>query len=366
MPKNKYDISDIALEIVTHGPAVTYVAKASGEYEALFISPNIETQLGYTPEEFLSAPDFWVNNIHADDKERILNKLGNLFDTGYHKHEYRFKHKDGSYRWMHDELTLVKDDIGNPVEIFGFWKDISDRKETEEALIEATKAKSLFLSRMSHELRTPLNSILGFAQLIEYKDNSHLDAVDKESVTQIINGGRHLLNMVNDLLELSIIEADKLELNIETVDVHKCIQDCTALMQPQAKQRDISLLSQLADCPSKNVRADPIRLKQVLLNLISNAVKYNRQGGKVTLSCEQIAPGTVRVNVNDTGVGIAKADMDNLFEPFSRIYLESHATEGSGIGLNIAKHLIEEMGGSIGFTTELDIGSTFWIELQES
>lgn len=372
MPNQKYKLADFALRIISLGPAVIYVADES-TYGPVFLSPNTERELGYKPEEIIGDPDFWVSRIHPDDKERVFSELGALYETGHHVHEYRFLHKDGKYHWMHDELTLIRDEAGKPIEIIGYWQDIDDRKTVEEALIkakeeaeQANEAKSQFLSRMTHELRTPLNAVLGFAQLLELDDDNPLSAMQKESVEQIMKGGWHLLDLVNDLLDLSSIESGKVELHSESVDLVDRIQDSIDVMQPLAQRRKITINSIVDECGCQYIQADPIRLKQVLLNLLSNAVKYNKQGGSITLSCEKTGADKVRVNIIDTGSGIPEEDIPTLFEPFSRLYLKTYAMQGTGIGLTIAKRLIELMEGRIGVTSELGKGSTFWFELQES
>lgn len=373
MPKKKYQFADSALRVIAYSPAVSYIADVS-TFEPLFLSPNTERILGYKPEEVLNNTDFWVSGIHPDDKERVLENMSSLFETGHHMHEYRFKHKDGNYRWMHDELTLVKDSDGEPLEIIGYWHDINDRKEAELALLvakdeaeQANEAKSQFLSRISHELRTPLNSILGFAQLLEMdcKDCSDSSAQMKY-IQEIMKSGKHLVDVVNELLDLASIESNKIELQMEAVDLQERIFNSINVMEPLARKRGIETHFTMADFAGKYVQADPVRLKQVLLNLLSNAVKYNRSGGSITLTCKQTGEGTIRINVADTGSGIAEADIPTLFEPFNRLYLGTYALEGTGIGLTIAKLLVERMGGLIGVTSKLGSGSTFWIELAAS
>lgn len=249
--------------------------------------------------------------------------------------------------------------------IFERYRTETQLHEAKLRVEKASNAKSKFLSRMSHELRTPLNSILGYAQILDIDDNNHLNPQERECIEQITKGGWHLVDMVNDLLDLSSIEANKLELQNEVVVLNNCIQGCIGLMQPLAQQRGITLQVLSNNLVDKNVHADPVRLKQVLLNLMANAIKYNRQDGSVTLSCEQISSDKMRISIIDTGRGIAEADMQSIFEPFNRLYLDTYAIEGTGIGLTIAKQLIEGMGGSIGVTSELGSGSTFWIELEE-
>ncbi len=372
MAYQKYKFADLALRVISLGPAVTYVFEESSS-KPIFVSPNTERVLGYKPEQIIGDPEFWMSHIHPDDKENVFDNLEGLYKTGHHKHEYRFLHNDGNYRWMHDEVTLIRDDTGKPVELIGYWQDINDRKTAEDLLIkakedaeQANEAKSQFLSRMTHELRTPLNAVLGFAQLLEFDEDNPLSQLQKDSVEHIMKGGWHLLDLVNDLLDLNSIESGKVELQPESVDLLAHIQECIDVIQPLAQKRNITISSLVNECNCQYITADPVRLKQILLNLLSNAVKYNKCGGSISLSCEKNAGGNVRVNVVDTGSGIPNKELPSLFEPFSGLYLKTYAIQGSGVGLTIAKHLVELMGGRIGVSSEPGKGSTFWFELQES
>jgi PAS domain S-box-containing protein len=249
--------------------------------------------------------------------------------------------------------------------------DITPRKQAEARLREAkdeaeraNRAKSEFLSRMSHELRTPLNAILGFAQLLAMGERSE---EDRESAEQILRGGRHLLDLINEVLDISRIESGRLAMSAEPVPLRSVLDNCLSLVKPTADGRGITLRGELGH-PEWHVLADRRRLTQVLLNLLSNAIKYNREGGSVVLRCGPGAEGRARVEVADTGRGIARDDLPRLFVPFERLGAERTGVEGEGIGLALSHGLVRAMGGEMGVESTPGEGSVFWVELplQES
>jgi signal transduction histidine kinase/ActR/RegA family two-component response regulator len=234
----------------------------------------------------------------------------------------------------------------------------TDLQQARDEALKHSKAKSEFLSSMSHELRTPLNAILGFAQVLE------MDAVDdmqKESVQEILQAGRHLLELINEVLDLSKIEAGRLTLSMEQIGLSGVQQECAMLTKNLAEHCQVSV--NFHEGCDYVVYADYTRIKQVYLNLLSNAIKYNRKQGSVDVSCSIVGEGMLRVSIMDTGPGIAAERQEGLFEPFNRLGAESSDIEGSGIGLIITRRLLEMMGGRIGFDTEVGVGSTFWIEM---
>jgi PAS domain S-box-containing protein len=243
--------------------------------------------------------------------------------------------------------------------------DITERREAEKALQlkaqaeDANRAKSEFLSRMSHELRTPLNAILGFAQLL---DLDELDADQRESVGQILRGGRHLLDLINEVLDLSRIEAGRLALSLEPVSLQVAATQAVSLIAPLAAERSLSIMVDEID-PELYVAADIQRLRQVLLNLLSNAVKYGAAGGSVRIFVADAGEGWVRLGVRDTGSGISQAQVGRLFSPFERLNHTDSEIQGTGLGLVLSRALMEAMGGRIGVESVVDEGSTFWIEL---
>jgi len=224
----------------------------------------------------------------------------------------------------------------------------------------ANRAKSQFLSRMSHDLRTPLNAILGFAQLLELDT---LSEDGRESVGQIMRGGGHLLELINEVLDITRIEAGHLSLSLESVNTVEAVNHAVDLVRPLAAQRGIEIEVGQPPSPDLQIHADRSRFAQILLNLLSNAVKYNRQNGRVTVWFEPVPEARLRVKVTDTGAGIPAGKLALLFNPFERLGAEQSDVEGTGLGLALARRLAEAMGGSVGVVSQVDRGSTFWIEL---
>ncbi|MEK6662460.1 MAG: ATP-binding protein [Pseudomonadota bacterium] len=223
----------------------------------------------------------------------------------------------------------------------------------------ANAAKSEFLSRMSHELRTPLNAIIGFSKLLETDTAHPLVADQADNVQEILHAGHHLLELINEVLDLARIESGRLELIPEPVSASQLVNECAALMRPLAAQQGIQLSSKTGSCA---IQADKLRLRQILLNLLSNAIKYNHAGGSVEIACHSAPEGWGRIAVRDSGRGIAADALPRLFKPFERMESAYEAIEGSGIGLALCKKLAEAMGGVIGVESTIGEGSTFWVE----
>ncbi len=243
--------------------------------------------------------------------------------------------------------------------------DITERKRAEEARLareaaeHSNRAKSEFLSRMSHELRTPLNAILGFSQLLQI---SELTPKQSQNVGHVIKAGEHLLALIDEVLDIARIEAGHAAISLEPVEVRESIRECLELIEPMATQRKISLSrGNCLDHPW-HVMADRQRLRQVLLNIMSNAVKYNRPGGTISLSCEEVGE-RLRVRVTDSGPGIPVDKLVKLFTPFERLGVEHTGVEGTGLGLALSKHLVEAMGGTLGVESQVGCGSTFSVDL---
>ena len=331
------------------------------------VNRQTERLFGYPREELLGQPIETLvperfHGAHVGHRDGFLARPGvRPMGAGLQLYGRR---KDSSEFPVEISLSPLVTDRGTLVS--AAVRDITARKQVEEALQEATlaaeqanQAKSEYLSRMSHELRTPLNAILGFAQVLEIeglRDDQH------ESVDHILSGARHLLALINEVLDIAAIEAGRLSLSLEPVGVAELIAEAVSLIRPLADQQGIMLVDQPQTCDGY-ILGDRQRLKQILLNLLSNAVKYNREGGSVQLACEQVARERMQIKVTDTGTGVAPESVERLFVPFDRLGSERTSTEGTGLGLPLTKRLAEAMGGVLGVAGAVGQGSTFWIEL---
>jgi PAS domain S-box-containing protein len=328
---------------------------------------------GYTREELIGQP-LDILNVKKSTPEDFAASLEQLRqEVMLRGIEAQHQHRDGQIFPIEYSTSLLK--LGDREMVLGIDRDITERKQVEEALRHtkevaeaASRAKSEFLSRMSHELRTPMNAILGFAQLLSMSQKDPLSVVQKERVKQIVKGGEHLLDLINEILDISRIEAGRVQISLEPVSIRASIQEALDLTAPLANQRSIQFQLSLDRDANPYVMADRQRLKQILLNLLSNAVKYNRAGGLVAILCEPApsdgaARSAWRISVTDTGPGISPEDVPHLFVPFERLAADQSNVEGSGLGLALARRLVELMKGQIGVESVIGQGSTFWIEL---
>ena len=336
----------------------------SGE---LFWSERIGPLFGYPAGDLEISFDSFISWVHEDDRQIVTDALkACIEDDEPYEVEHRVVWPDGTIRWLLERGATVRDDEGNPVQMLGVVQDIDERKRAEFALdnarIEAERAnaaKSDFLSNMSHELRTPMNAILGFGQIMEYDDS--LNDEQTESVHEILNAGHHLLELINEVLDLAKIESGRIDLSIEPVEVCSVIDECFMLIKPLADKRNI-LISH-SGLKGLDVKADRIRFKQALLNLLSNAIKYNRESGSVKIEVQAAESGQLRICVSDTGYGIPDDKIDELFQSFNRLDAENSGIEGTGIGLSITRRIIEMMDGNVGVESKPGVGSIFWLEL---
>lgn len=322
---------------------------------------------GWTGEEVLGR-HFSVFYPGGDARERSMRNLADAVREGRTEDEGWRVRKDGTRFWANVVITALHDEAGALRGFSKVTRDITERRRAQEALElarqdaeRASAAKSLFLSRMSHELRTPLNAILGFAQLLEL-DRTPAETTDQANIGQILRAGRHLLALIDEVLDIARIEAGKLGLAIAPVSVGAIVAEAVGLSLPEAESRRIALVERIGALPP--VAADQRRLLQVLLNLLSNAIKYNYEGGEVLITA-RINDGGVRIAVTDTGIGVEADQAGELFQPFTRLAAGIARSEGTGLGLSLSRALVEAMDGRIGYEPRGDgrAGACFWFEL---
>ncbi len=305
--------------------------------------------------------DKFLSLVHPDDVERINTTIQSSLESGVtYEVEHRVIWPDGTVKWVHEKGNVIRNQKGEAIRMLGVIIDIDQIKQTQLQLEQASRAKSEFLSSMSHELRTPLNAILGFAQLLQSDMDSPLNEDQQESVMHIYQSGQHLLDLINDILELSRIEAKKLEISHDIINIQKVMQACLPILKSLAEKKSITL--ELLSDDKIYIVGDTTRLKQVIINLASNGIKYNKPNGHVSIRYETLTD-TLKIIIQDTGIGIPKSKQAAVFQAFERLGQETSNIEGTGIGLVITKELVEAMDGNIGFESEEGKGSTFWIEM---
>ena len=336
------------------------------------VNKQMEALTGCTRDELIGAPfkQFFTDPDRAEAGIKLV-----LSEKKLTNYELTARARDAKETVVSYNLTTFYDRDRRLQGVFAAARDVTERKRLDQVLQEknvelessrsaaekANLAKSDFLSSMSHELRSPLNAILGFAQLME-SDALPPTPAQKESIAQILQAGWHLLKLINEILDLAKVESNQVPLSQEPVSLAEVMRECQSMVDQQAQQRGIHMRFPMFKIP-QFVLADRIRVKQVLINLLSNAIKYNIEQGSVEVTCTEITPGRMRVSIRDTGAGLSPEQMEQLFQAFNRLGQEAGGEEGTGIGLVVAKRLVELMGGVIGVDSTVGEGSVFWFEL---
>lgn len=362
--------------LLSSSPVTLYTSDATPPYAATFISDNIEAMLGYTPHEFLTTPDFWVDRVHPDDRERVIAGLGDLFLHGYHTHTYRFRHHDGSWRHMEDAVRLIKDDKGNPVETLGYFVDITARKAAEEAVLtlnaqleqrvkdrtaelEATnKELETFTYSVSHDLKAPLRGIDGYSNLLLQDYADKLDENAKQYLRNVRKAAQQMGHLINDLLAYSKLERSDVELApVNPGDVIGALLDEFA-HDIGARHAAVTVS---ANCTA--VRADRDGLTMALRNLIGNALKFSQDVSQPQIEIgNSETAGAHLLWVRDNGMGFDMKYHDQIFAIFKRLK-QGEKYPGTGVGLAIVHKAMSRMGGRAWAESTPGMGATFYLEI---
>lgn len=355
------------------------------ESNTVLYSKQWKAMLGYAEDEIIGDFDEWKNRVHPDDLPRALTTIEQYLKGSIPSYqvEHRLRCKDGSWKWIISRGMVVKRDAnGNALRIIGTHADISDHKRAEEELRHhrdhlqemvaektrnlqialdaaeaANRAKSIFLSNMSHELRTPLNAVIGFSKLMSKSAN--ISEVEKHNLEIINRSGNHLLKLINDVLELSKIEAGHASLSNEVTDVEALTEEVVDMLRPRAEQADLTLMLDIKGLPPA-VMVDTVKLRQILINLLTNAIKFTRTGGVAVSIRGEPVNGDCRIDfiIRDTGIGIATEDQQKIFEPF--VQMVTHATTaGTGLGLTITRQYLQMLGSELALESVPGEGTTF-------
>ena len=343
--------------------------RQAGQVGIFHTSYSCWIPLGYTEEEVDALPEnerlsIWKSHIHPDDLPFFTIELKRHITTRVPlDFEYRMFGENGRLFWVRSRGRGIFNTFGRMIMFSGINIDITREKEAEERVRHAkeeaelaNKIKSRFLSSMSHELRTPLNSILGFSQLLAADKN--MTAAQRDNAEHINNAGQYLLRLINDVLDLSQVEAGKMTLNPSLVKPESVVNDCFVYVQADANKKSIKLNFKATNVPPKSISVDSLRLRQCLLNLLSNAIKYNHDGGAVFVEITE-ADNYLSIVVRDTGPGIREDQLPGLFEAFNRLGAENSMVQGSGVGLVITKQIVELMGGTLGYCQQPGEGACF-------
>jgi PAS domain S-box-containing protein len=337
----------------------------------MYYSTRWKQMLGYEDHEITDTPEEYFLRVHPEDRDAVAHSTMRFVTegVGVQQVEFRLRHRQGHYLHILSRGKVVSHSRnGKPLRVVGTHSDISVLKQAEQAERQrefaeaASAAKSEFLSRMSHEIRTPLNAITGFAQLMRLQlGQGSGDNPLRNYIEQILHAGRHLSGLVNDVLDLQQVEAGVVKLKPEAITLEDELVQCLSMLLPMAEQREISMSSYIE--PEAAVLADRQRLRQVLMNIGSNAIKYNRDGGSVVVRAERQADGTVLLSLQDTGTGMTAEQLARLYQPFERLGRETSNVAGTGLGLIITRSLVESMGGHMDIVSQPGAGTRVSVTL---
>ena len=330
-------------------PGMIYSCKATGNYDAIYVSDNIKPILGYDPEEFYS-PGFWAEHLHPNDAPLVFENIGQIFKKESHSHQYRFCHKDGSWRWMEDELSLVRDQNGEPHEMIGYWSDITERKQAEKALSESNSLRELLLDIITHDLKNPAGVIYALSETArkDLPENKFLEAIYTSS-----EGLMEVLNQTTILSQATFGET----IPKETLSLNKLLQKTVDEYASELSTAEMECVVVIA--PDLIIEANPL-IGEVFKNYISNAIKYAKDGKRIVIETA-IEDQSVVVRVKDFGKTIAEADRDQIFE--RQVQLENGKERGRGLGLAIVKRIAGAHDGEVWVEPITPVGNSFCLRI---
>ncbi|MCW9025446.1 MAG: PAS domain S-box protein [Gammaproteobacteria bacterium] len=334
----------------------------------LEVNEALCNMLGYDEAEMLGKTP--MDFVDEDNQQIFIEQTSKIGNTNHRVYDVTLNKKDGTELYTHFNATTLRNEKQGAIAAYAFVTDLSQHYKVEQALINAKEesdrannAKSSFLSSISHELRTPMNAMMGFAQLLNLGMSGELNDKQQQAVENIMKAGNHLTDLIDQVLELSKVEAGELAINNSEVNYLDVLKECLVLVQPRIDETGVRVIKDYKESDFPVLVSDSTRLKQVLLNLITNAVKYNSENGEIVLSVKEQSNNIFRVCIKDTGTGIPVDKHDNVFKPFDRLGKEAGTIEGTGIGLTLSKKIMELLGGDIGFESQEGKGTVFWIDV---
>ncbi|WP_440951995.1 PAS domain-containing sensor histidine kinase [Methanococcoides sp. FTZ1] len=353
-------------DIINNSSTMVFLWKAEDLWPAEYASENV-SKIGYSAQDFVNGRINYGELVHPDDYQMVRDTLAAKCEDGSDNYtsEYRLVTKDGKILWVSEKTFIQRDRYGKATHFEGIVQDITERKQAEEAIVRAkiaaeaaNTAKTQFISNISHELRTPLTLIIGFSDLLFSEDYGSLNEQQKKYLHTVMNNGNHLLKLINNLLDFSNIENGDMKLHVNEFRVSDAIDEIKSLMIPLSKKKGIDLKFNI-DIEKPVIKADIMKFKQILYNLVSNSIKFTGQGGKVTIG-GKISDRTVDLFVKDLGIGISPEDQEKVFNPFFQVdSSSSREYGGTGLGLTLVKKFVEMHGGKVWVESEPGKGSTF-------
>ena len=339
--------------VITSNPAVIITGKPRedlSDYDVTYISDRVVELLGFEPQQFIGHPEFWDSHVHPDDLRRYPTEVPALWKKGQCTFEYRFLHKDGEYRWIREEAKVIRDATGNPVEVIGYWTDVSEQKRMEGALLKSERLAAIgeLAAMVGHDLRNPLTGIAGATYNLKRHLGRRIDSETKEALETIDQGIQYSDKIINDLLEYS----KEIRLEVTETNAKLITRDALAHL---SVPRKIRVVDSTQNQPA--IMVDTEKMRRVFVNLIKNAFDAMPKGGTLKIASRKSA-GNLEIILTDTGTGMARETIGRLWSP-----LFTTKAKGMGLGLPIAKRLVEAHGGSIKVESKVGEGSTFTVTL---